>query len=65
MQRRVSYFVVIILFTKFLYYLKLIPSLSSHIDVFFDIIEKILSFLVLFIFTIVAFTTVFYMIARN
>jgi len=53
------------MFAKVLYYLKLIESLSRHIDIFFDICEKILSFMVLFIFSIFAFSNAYYMIGRN
>mmetsp|Transcript_1931 Transcript_1931/g.2769 ORF Transcript_1931/g.2769 Transcript_1931/m.2769 type:complete len:142 (+) Transcript_1931:6574-6999(+) len=53
------------MFTKVLYYLKLLESLSRHIDIFFDIIAKILSFMILFVGTIFAFSNAYYMIGRN
>ena len=50
---------------RMLQYLKFVPVLSKHIDIFIIIVEEILSFMVVFFICIFTFATSFYMLGRN
>jgi hypothetical protein len=64
-QRRIAAFLVLFVFMRLLYYLKLVEGLNKHIDIFFYIIEGVASVLALIIILIVAFSNSFYMLAKN
>ena len=65
LQRQISTFVVIVMGLKIMYYLKLIPMLTKHIEAFFDIAASIGTFLVMFLLFILAFSIAFWILGRN
>lgn len=48
-----------------MYYLKLIPILTKHIEAFFDIAASIGTFIVMFLLFILAFSIAFWILGRN
>jgi len=50
---------------KIMYYLKLIPMLTKHIEAFFDIAASIGTFIVMFLLFILAFSIAFWILGRN
>jgi len=65
LQRQISTFVVIVMGLKIMYYLKLIPMLTKHIEAFFDIAASIGTFIVMFLLFILAFSIAFWILGRN
>ena len=64
-QRQIAAFVTLLIFTKFLYYLKLIDVLAPHINIIFEIFKGIGFFLLIFTMTIFASASAFYLLGRN
>lgn len=64
-QRRMAAFLVLFVFMRILYYLKLVEGLNKHVDIFFYIIEGVASVLALILILIAAFSNSFYMLAKN